>query len=115
MVWSREKKVHAPPSAVKQLLPLVITLVILGAVAWVCYQFYISFGKIQDQARKQMGENVVFSRDGMRVNVKNIENESYLDKTQSWVVKAWNLGTTPEGHEGTAKRKRQVLTKSRTQ
>lgn len=37
--------------------------------------------------------NVVFTKDGMRVRVKQIKNESYVDATQSWVVKAWNLGS----------------------
>jgi len=77
-------------------------------VAWVCYHIYLSLGKIQDQAQKQMGDNVSFSRDGMRVSVKHMENESYLDRTQSWVVKAWELGSSPgaNGQGDAGKRKR---------
>lgn len=48
--------------------------------------------KIQAQAKEQMGsKNVVFTKDGLRVGVKHVENEEYVDRTQSWVVKAWNL------------------------
>jgi len=36
-------------------------------------------------------KNVVFTKDGVRVGVKHVETEAYVDKTQSWVVKAWNL------------------------
>jgi len=36
-------------------------------------------------------KNVVFTKDGMRVGVKHVETEKYVDATQSWVVKAWNL------------------------
>lgn len=36
-------------------------------------------------------KNVVLTRDGMRVGVRQVQNESYVDKTQGWVVKAWNL------------------------
>jgi hypothetical protein len=94
----------------RQLLPLVITLLVLGLIAWVCYQVYLSLGKIQAQARKQMGDHVVFTKDGMRVNVQNMENESYLDKTQSWFVKAWELGSASSAndHEDAGKRKRFV-------
>lgn len=112
MAWGKQKA-QPSPSTIRQLLPLIITLIILGVVAWVGYQIYVSMIKIQTQARKQMGNNVVFTKDGMRVNVQNIENESYLDRTQSWVVKAWELGTTSGANENddAAKRKRNVLTK----
>lgn len=36
-------------------------------------------------------KNVVFTKDGVKVGVKHMENEAYVDRTQSWVVKAWNL------------------------
>jgi len=94
----------------RQLLPLIITLVILGVAAWIGYQIYLSVVKIQAQARDQMGNHVVFSKDGVRVKVKNMENESYLDRTQSWFVKAWELGSAPEtsNHDNGSKRKRFV-------
>lgn len=41
-------------------------------------------------------KSVVFTKDGVRVGVKQMKNENYVDKTQSFVVKAWNLGTTKE-------------------
>ncbi|EAQ92207.1 hypothetical protein CHGG_00442 [Chaetomium globosum CBS 148.51] len=102
-----------PNTSLRQLLPLIITIVVLSVVAWVCYQIYLSFGKIKTQARKQMGENVSFTKDGMRVKVHGIGAESYLDKTQSWVVKAWELGSgsSPNENDEAARRKRNVLTK----
>jgi hypothetical protein len=38
-------------------------------------------------------KNLVFTKDGMRVGIKQRNTENYVDATQSWVVKAWNLGT----------------------
>ncbi len=65
-------------------------------------------GKIQAQARQQMGKNnVVFTKDGLRVNVKNVENESYLDKTQSFFVKAWELGSASGANEADDATRRQ--------
>jgi hypothetical protein len=37
----------------------------------------------------------VFTKDGMRVGVKEVKDESYVDTTQSYIVKAWNLSTWP--------------------
>lgn len=37
-------------------------------------------------------KNVVFTKDGVRVGIKHVATEKYVDQTQSWVVKAWNLG-----------------------
>ncbi|KAL2257210.1 hypothetical protein VTK26DRAFT_510 [Humicola hyalothermophila] len=114
MAWGRDKSQPAP-LPIRQLLPLLITLVVLGGIAWVCYLVYVSLGKIKAQARKQMGDNVVISREGVRLTVKNIGNESYVDRTQRWVVKAWNLGTDPSntGSEESSTRKRNVLTKQK--
>lgn len=38
-------------------------------------------------------KNLTFTKDGVRVGVKQRNTENYVDATQSWVVKAWNLGT----------------------
>ncbi|KAK4099938.1 hypothetical protein N658DRAFT_487302 [Parathielavia hyrcaniae] len=110
MAWGKQKT-QTPPSIARQLIPLVLTLVVLGGIAWVCYQIYLSLGKIQTQARKQMGDHVVFTKDGVRVNVKDAGAESYLDKTQSMFVKAWELGSSASGaaneqQEDAGKRKR---------
>jgi len=71
---------------------LLIVLVILASIAFVGYHIYLSATKIQAQASKNMGsKNVVFTKDGLRVGVKHVENEKYVDATQSWVVKAWKL------------------------
>lgn len=40
--------------------------------------------------------NLVFTKDGLKVGVKDVKNESYVDATQNFLVKAWNLSTWPE-------------------
>lgn len=92
MSWSRSKA-QAAPSTLSQLIPLLITLLFVGVLGWVLYQMYLSIAKIQATASEQMGnKNVVFTKDGVRVGVKHVHAESEVDATQSWVVKAWNLG-----------------------
>lgn len=39
---------------------------------------------------------MTFSKDGLKVGVKDIKNENYVDATQNFLVKAWNLSTWPE-------------------
>ncbi|KAK3936901.1 hypothetical protein QBC46DRAFT_366595 [Diplogelasinospora grovesii] len=94
----------APPSGFSQVLPLIVTLLFLGGLGWVIYQIYLSIQKIQEQAGKQMGnKNVVFTKEGLRVNVKQVKDEDYVDRTQSYFVKAWNLGS---GSQESEKQKR---------
>lgn len=76
------------------MLPLVLLLLFLGGAAFVGYQIWLAVTQVEQSARDRMAKkNVVFTKDGMRVGVKHVEQEKYVDRTQSWVVKAWNLGT----------------------
>ncbi|KAM3451036.1 hypothetical protein MY5147_009262 [Beauveria neobassiana] len=77
----------------RQILPLIITLCVVGGIGFVLYHVYLSVTKMGETASQKMGKkNVVLTKDGMRVGVKNVRNERYVDQTQSYVVKAWNLG-----------------------
>ncbi|ROT42726.1 hypothetical protein SODALDRAFT_326880 [Sodiomyces alkalinus F11] len=88
-----------------QLLPLIITFIVLGGIAWVCWQIYLSVVKIQDVASQRMEKkNVVFTKDGVRVGVKHVETEKYVDQTQGWVYKAWSLAGGKIEDKSTRKR-----------
>ena len=90
---SISKTTPGTPNNRRQLIPLVIVGVIAVIVAVVGYQIYLSVAKIRNNAEQRMARhNMVFTKDGMRVGVKHIEQENYVDRTQSWVVKAWNMG-----------------------
>lgn len=83
-----------------QVLPLIIVFALLSVGGWIGYQVYISVAKMSDAASERMGKkNVVFTKDGVKVGVKQIKNENYVDATQSWFVKAWNLGTTSDASQ----------------
>jgi hypothetical protein len=67
---------------------------------------YLSVTKIRETASQKMGsKNVVFTKDGVKVGVKEIKQENYVDATQSWVVKAWNLGS--DAKKGESQNKKQ--------
>ncbi|KAK8069241.1 hypothetical protein PG994_005857 [Apiospora phragmitis] len=72
--------------------PLFVLFLFVGGAVFVGYHIWASVGKIQQTATDRMArKNVVFTKDGMRVGVKHVEQERYVDATQSWFVKAWNM------------------------
>lgn len=88
-----------------QIVPLVILFVIIGIAAVVGYFIYVSAQEIGASASERMGKkNVVFTKDGVRVGVKYVENDNYVSKTQRWVVKAWNLGSEEVEAQSKAKK-----------
>lgn len=92
-----------------KLAPLLIALVLLSVFAWIGWQIYLSVIKIQRGAEERMARhNVNFNRKGggLRVGVRDRGEESYVDATQDWVVKAWNMaGTGAEKAKQAVKRK----------
>jgi hypothetical protein len=79
---------------------------VVAGIGFVIYQVYVGATKIRKNAEDKFAKrNVVFTKDGMRVGVKHVENERYVDTTQSWVVKAWNAGSTAKQKPTAVKRK----------
>lgn len=46
-------------------------------------------------AKKLEKKNVVLTKDGMKVHVKEVGAEEYVDRTQGAFVKAWSYTSTP--------------------
>lgn len=63
------------------------------------YHIYVSVTQIRVAAKDRMSRrNIAFTKDGMRVGVRDMGNENYVDRTQRMVVKAWELsGKTAPG------------------
>ncbi|PYH87951.1 hypothetical protein BO71DRAFT_404224 [Aspergillus ellipticus CBS 707.79] len=79
-----------------RLTPLFIllgVLLVLGTVAYIVYSI------VQDVTRntrsKMEKKNVMFTRDGMTVGVKELEEEEYMDRSQSVLVNMWNHTSFP--------------------
>ncbi|CZT49949.1 uncharacterized protein RSE6_10856 [Rhynchosporium secalis] len=100
MAWGKSSIPKPPPppkSALSKLLPLFILFIVLGGLAFVGYHVYLIVCNVQIATNEKMEKkNVVFTKDGMKVGVKELRNENYVDTTQSFLVKAWNLSTWPE-------------------
>ncbi|ODA76523.1 hypothetical protein RJ55_07793 [Drechmeria coniospora] len=98
--------VRSSGSVIWQIVPLVVALVVISAIGWVLYQVYLSANNFRHAASERMGKkNVTFTKEGVRVGVKQVQNEKYVDKTQGWVVKAWNLGNQ-QGNDEMKNRKK---------
>jgi len=86
-----------PRSALSKLTPLIILLFVVAIFAFVGYHLYLTAQKISSATSDKMqSKNVVLTKDGLKVGVKEVRTESYVDTTQSFLVKAWNLSTWPE-------------------
>ncbi|KAF1357865.1 hypothetical protein EJ07DRAFT_126575 [Lizonia empirigonia] len=73
------------------LVPLIILFLVVGGVGWVGYQIYLYSNELAERGvRKMEKKNVVFTKDGAKVGVKEVSAEQYADKTQRAFVKTWN-------------------------
>ncbi|KAI9772048.1 MAG: hypothetical protein M1840_001336 [Geoglossum simile] len=95
MAWGNSTPVPTQ-SALSKVAPLLIFVALVGVIAAVLLQVAKTASDIADNAGKKLEKkNVLITKDGVKVGVKEIKNENYVDKTQSVLVKAWNLSTWP--------------------
>ncbi|KAL8896436.1 MAG: hypothetical protein Q9192_003093 [Flavoplaca navasiana] len=88
-------------STLTRLLPLVLLLILLTILAFVAYAIYTIASDVKTQTEKRMEKkNVMLTKDGMRVGVKEVGREGYVDRTQSILVNAWNFSSWTGGMWG---------------
>ena len=65
------------------LLPLLILVLVLGIGSLLAYAIYtVATDVAQKTARKMEKKNVTFSREGMKVGVREVGEENYVARTQ---------------------------------
>ncbi len=90
MAWGSPKQPPPEASALSKVIPLIILVLVLGAFAFVGYHIYAIVDSIGDATNKKLEKkNVTFTKDGMKVGVKEVKTESYVDSTQRWVTSHW--------------------------
>ncbi len=68
-----------------KLVPLVIFFIVLAFVAFVGYAIYTIAMDVVDKSSKKMEEkNVSFGKEGMKIGVKEVKTENYVDQTQRY-------------------------------
>lgn len=87
----------ANSSFLRKLLPLLLLLIVLAFMGIVLYVVHITALEVSSRASEKMQQNnVLLSKSGMTVGIKAVENECYVDVTQNFLVKTWNLSSRPE-------------------
>jgi len=77
-------------------LPLVILFVFVGIVAAVGLVIFSIVQEVSNKAKEKMEKkNVMLTKDGVKVHVKEINDEDYKDKSQSVLVNVWNHTSFP--------------------
>lgn len=70
-------------ASLSKLLPLLALFVVVVVVAFVGYAIYIVVTEIADKTQEKMEQkHVVFTKDGMRVGIKEVRKENYVDKAE---------------------------------
>jgi len=68
-----------------KLLPLLLLILLAAIATFVAYAIYSICTDVANTTHKKMEEkNVSFSKDGMKVGVKGVGNENYVDRTQRY-------------------------------
>ncbi|KAJ5861549.1 uncharacterized protein N7529_008859 [Penicillium soppii] len=80
----------------RNIVPLILLLVFVGILAAVGYVVYSIVQDVSKNTREKMErKNIAFTKDGMKVQVREIKDEAYKDQTQSVLVNMWNHTSFP--------------------
>lgn len=70
---------------ISKLLPLILLVVLAAIATFVAYAIYSICTEVANKTQEKMEEkNVSFSKDGLKVGVKGVGNENYVDRTQRY-------------------------------
>lgn len=78
-----------------KLVPLVILFIVLAIAAFIGYAIYTIATDIADKTSKKMEQkNVSFGKEGMKIGVKEIKTENYVDQTQRYGMYSEGMGAS---------------------
>ena len=77
-----------------KIVPLVILFIVLAIAAFVGYAIYTIATDIADKTSKKMEKkNVSFGKEGMKIGIKEIKTENYVDQTQRFTVLSFGINS----------------------
>ena len=72
-------------AALSKVVPLLIFFLVLIVAAFVGYVVYTIATDVADKTSKKMEKkNIKFGKEGMKIGVKEVRNENYVDQTQRY-------------------------------
>ncbi|KAL2854352.1 hypothetical protein BJY01DRAFT_243682 [Aspergillus pseudoustus] len=79
-----------------RLIPLAILLLVVVVLAVVGFIAYSIIQEVSNKTKTKMEKrNVMFTKDGMKVGVREVKEEEYVDRSQSILVNMWNHTSFP--------------------
>ncbi|RAO64214.1 uncharacterized protein BHQ10_000226 [Talaromyces amestolkiae] len=82
--------------AKNSIVPVIILLLVVFLFAVIGFVVYTIVQDISDKTKAKMEKkNIKFSKDGLKVSMKEVRDEDYKDQTQSVLVKVWNNTSFP--------------------
>jgi hypothetical protein len=79
-----------------RLIPLVVLFIVVVVLAVIGFVAYSIIQEVSDKTRSKMEKrNVMFTKDGMKVGVREVGEEEYVDRSQSILVNIWNHTSFP--------------------
>ncbi|KAK5171623.1 hypothetical protein BJ546DRAFT_1073656 [Cryomyces antarcticus] len=70
--------------ALGNLIPLIVLFVFVGVFGYVGYQMYVFTNELTERGKKKMEKtNVTFTKEGLKVGVKDVRDEDYTGTQQS--------------------------------
>lgn len=70
------------------ILPLILLLLFVAVLVVVGYIVYTIAQDVSKNTRAKMErKHIAFTKDGMKVQVKELQDEQYKDRTQRWVLR----------------------------
>ncbi|KAK3060326.1 hypothetical protein LTS18_008794 [Coniosporium uncinatum] len=71
--------------ALGSLIPLIILFLFVAVGGYIGYQMYLYSLELSAKANKKLEKkHIAFTKDGMKVGVKELRDEDYADKTQKY-------------------------------
>ena len=68
-----------------KVVPLVVLIVALTIAAFIGYVVYTVATDVAEKTSKKMEKkNISFGKEGMKIGVKEVRNENYVDQTQRY-------------------------------
>ncbi|KAK5241086.1 hypothetical protein LTR16_009784, partial [Cryomyces antarcticus] len=69
--------------ALGNLIPLIVLFVFVGVFGYVGYQMYVFTNELTERGKKKMEKtNVTFTKEGLKVGVKDVRDEDYTGTQQ---------------------------------
>lgn len=80
----------------KKLIPLFVLVVVVGILAFVGLVVYSIVEEVSTKAREKIEKkNILITKGGLKVGVKELRDEEYRDRSQKVLMSVWNHKSLP--------------------